>query len=82
MVSSAYAPERYESPKSLAKRKSVESPRNSRMTSSTSSHAVNTRQRSGNTVSSKKGTYSFTKKYPVDFDVELKIGDVRYDNIT
>ena len=27
-------------------------------------------------------TYSFTKKYTVDFDVELKIGDVRYDNMT
>ena len=29
-------------------------------------------------------TYSFTKKkkYPVDFDDELKIGDFRYDNIT
>ena len=26
-------------------------------------------------------TYSFTKKYPVDFDNELKIGDVRYDNV-
>ena len=24
----------------------------------------------------------FKKKYPVDFDDELKIGDVRYDNIT
>ena len=22
------------------------------------------------------------KKYPVDFDDELKIGDIRYDNIT
>ena len=22
------------------------------------------------------------KKYPVDFDDELKIGDVRYDNMT
>ena len=28
-------------------------------------------------------TSSFAKKkYPVDFDVELKIGDVRYDNMT
>ena len=24
----------------------------------------------------------YKKKYPVDFDDELKIGDVRYDNIT
>ena len=24
----------------------------------------------------------FKKKYPVDFDEELKIGDVRYDNMT
>ena len=29
-----------------------------------------------------RSTYSFTKKYPVDFDGELKIGDVRYDNMT
>ena len=30
-----------------------------------------------------KNTYSFTKKkYPVDFDDELKIGDIRYDNMT
>ena len=27
-------------------------------------------------------TSSFAKKKPVDFDGELKIGDVRYDNIT
>ena len=27
-------------------------------------------------------TYSFTKKYLVDFDDELKIGDVRYNNMT
>ena len=24
----------------------------------------------------------FQKKYPVDFDDELKIGDVRYDDMT
>ena len=24
----------------------------------------------------------YKKKYPVDFDDELKIGDIRYDNIT
>ena len=24
----------------------------------------------------------FKKKYPVDFDDELKIGDVRYDDMT
>ena len=24
----------------------------------------------------------YKKKYPVDFDDELKIGDVRYDNMT
>ena len=27
-------------------------------------------------------TSSFAKKKPVDFDDELKIGDVRYDNMT
>ena len=32
--------------------------------------------------SKKKGTSSFAKKKPVDFDDELKIGDVRYDNLT
>ena len=29
----------------------------------------------------KKSTSSFAKKKPVDFDGELKIRDVRYDNI-
>ena len=29
-----------------------------------------------------KYTSSFTKKKPVDFDDELKIGDVWYDNMT
>ena len=29
-----------------------------------------------------KSTSSFAKKKPVDFDGELKIGDVRYDNMT
>ena len=29
-----------------------------------------------------KYTSSFAKKKPVDFDGELKIGDVRYDHIT
>ena len=24
----------------------------------------------------------YKKKYPVDFDDELKIGDIRYDNMT
>ena len=31
---------------------------------------------------SKNSTSFFAKKKPVDFDGELKIGDVRYDNIT
>ena len=30
----------------------------------------------------KKGTSLFAKKKPVDFDDELKIGDVRHDNMT
>ena len=29
-----------------------------------------------------QNTSSFAKKRPVDFDDELKIGDVRYDNMT
>ena len=29
-----------------------------------------------------KSTSSFENKKPVDFDDELKIGDVRYDNMT
>ena len=34
------------------------------------------------TVSAFLYTYSFTKKNLIDFDDELKIGDLRYDNMT
>ena len=44
----------------------------------------------GSSIKKTSGSYAATcllltplqKKYPVDFDDELKIGDVRYDNTT
>ena len=33
------------------------------------------------TMTTQRSTYSITKKNPVDFDDELKIGDVRYDDM-